>query len=550
MAVIIPVLKFSLVIACFLVMASGVCAKRRVGDSEDWYPHGAHSYKIFSNNVGFKQADATCKLEPEGQLVTLKSQDEALFVQNLLLVYNKNSQSKLLRKQNIWLGARYQKSSSSWVWVDQSPVSQEALSMFSGLNITEPIMFPLARKHKDYCLHLRLPTRTLTAEYCHQKAYPFVCQRPSCLLNFPGVVVTTPTTLDTNPLTENYLSNQRLIWSIIAPVGFVPTINFTKFDVEPGYDYFWVLDGPQVESRKLVQPMSGWESDQTYTPRPLTLTANGRYLTVMFTSDDGTNGRGVATDVTFVAGKNNNELCVHSTCSTTCEKCLSYRGGPVLTHGVVVPIYWNSNTAYITQLDNFYADIFTSAWFGNFAQYDVLPGTRGTSYTGAFAPGKYTDAEVRDQIISLINSNAIAAPTGQTYYPVHLPLGVSIVEEYDDGYRQVVSCLLWCAFHGTFVLNGVNVQYGIIPDLSVGVCRRCGQNSQVVDNVFSVSSHELIETLTDPAIGLLDGYKAWYNDQLGEIGDYCWDKDTNITAANNRVYVVQREWSNCAQACV
>jgi len=48
-----------------------------------------------------------------------------------------------------------------------------------------------------------------------------------------------------------------------------------------------------------------------------------------------------------------------------------------------------------------------------------------------------------------------------------------------------------------------------MPDQSSPGCAgRCGSNSQTVNNLFSVSSHELAETLTDPAIGI--NIMSWY----------------------------------------
>jgi hypothetical protein len=48
----------------------------------------------------------------------------------------------------------------------------------------------------------------------------------------------------------------------------------------------------------------------------------------------------------------------------------------------------------------------------------------------------------------------------------------------------------------------VNVNYGVIPDQGGSCAGGCGANAQRVNHVFSVSSHELIEATTDPAVGL------------------------------------------------
>ena len=113
------------------------------------------------------------------------------------------------------------------------------------------------------------------------------------------------------------------------------------------------------------------------------------------------------------------------------------------------------------------------------------------------------------------------------------------------------SCVTWCAYHGTYVYNGVNVNYGVVPDQGGGCAGGCGGNPQQVNNLTSVSSHELVEATTDPAVGLATVYApplAWYNKTYGEIGDECNGQQATITA-NGHSYVVQKEWSNASSAC-
>ena len=54
-------------------------------------------------------------------------------------------------------------------------------------------------------------------------------------------------------------------------------------------------------------------------------------------------------------------------------------------------------------------------------------------------------------------SSSIRRPGANTYYPVHFPSGMTITAPY--GSR---SCVQFCAYHGTYVRNGVNVNYGVI----------------------------------------------------------------------------------------
>jgi hypothetical protein len=115
-----------------------------------------------------------------------------------------------------------------------------------------------------------------------------------------------------------------------------------------------------------------------------------------------------------------------------------------------------------------------------------------------------------------------------------------------DGSR---SCVQFCAYHGTFVRNGVNVNYGVVPDIGQSGCNGGCGGSTVTNNTNSVASHELVEATTDPAVGLATVFGpplGWY-DQVdnGEIGDIC-----NAQQGTTAGFVVQKEWSNAAHACV
>src|SRR5205807_193474 len=61
-------------------------------------------------------------------------------------------------------------------------------------------------------------------------------------------------------------------------------------------------------------------------------------------------------------------------------------------------------------------------------------------------------------------------------------------------------------------------------------------------------THEQIEAVTDPAVGLATSFGpplAWYDVNNGEIGDICVGQGDTIAG-----YTVQREWSNAAGACI
>jgi hypothetical protein len=228
---------------------------------------------------------------------------------------------------------------------------------------------------------------------------------------------------------------------------------------------------------------------------------------------------------------------------------LNNYGGPVLTHVNVIPVYWNSSVAYQTNLNSFYSAIPGSSTIYTtlLGQYSGIgTGTRGTPYVDTKGTGTFSDAAVQTELNRLFSAGLIPAPSANNYYPVHFPAGVTVVDSSGSA-----SCTQWCAYHGTYVRNGVNVNYGIIPDQGGGCAGGCGANASRVNNLTSVSSHELVEATTDPAVGLATVYApplAWYDPTYGEIGDICNAQQATITAGGAS-YVVQKEWSNSKNAC-
>ena len=79
----------------------------------------------------------------------------------------------------------------------------------------------------------------------------------------------------------------------------------------------------------------------------------------------------------------------------------------------------------------------------------------------------------------------------------------------------------------------------------------CGASTPL-NNQTSVASHELIEAVTDPAVGLANVYGpplAWHNKTYGEIGDICNAQQSSIIL-NGLAYNMQKEWSNSKGACI
>jgi subtilisin-like proprotein convertase family protein len=80
----------------------------------------------------------------------------------------------------------------------------------------------------------------------------------------------------------------------------------------------------------------------------------------------------------------------------------------------------------------------------------------------------------------------------------------------------------------------------------------CGTGTPFA-NQQSVASHELIEAVTDPEIGLATVVGppiAWYDSSFGEIGDICNAQQGTVVGGDGVTYTVQKEFSNSVNDCI
>ena len=248
--------------------------------------------------------------------------------------------------------------------------------------------------------------------------------------------------------------------------------------------------------------------------------------------------------------------------ATTSTK-LAYYGGKVIANVKVVAVNWGPavNATVSSGIGAFYATVTNSAHFDWLSEYNTvglkgLDGLAGSSQTigrGSYAgqytiapaigAGTVTDPQIQAELLSQIAAGALPVPDANTMYMIDFPAGISI----SDG--GSLSCVQFCAYHGTLVYNGMSVAYGVHPDLTQAGCATgCGTNTVMFNNATSVHSHELIEAVTDLEVGIgttVSRPLAWYNTTKGEIGDIC-NGQQGIVAG----YTVQKEWSNSANACI
>jgi len=242
---------------------------------------------------------------------------------------------------------------------------------------------------------------------------------------------------------------------------------------------------------------------------------------------------------------------------------LNYYGGRVISNARVVVVFWgpNVNSTVRSQIGGFYSAVTDSPYMDWLSEYnttitavDGQPGTnqligRGSLRSSVTITPSNTsmflrDSDIQSEINNQINGGTLPLPDADTLYMVYFPPGIVI--SLDSYY----SCQQFCAYHGTFTRGGASVPYGVMPDFGPGSgCDLgCGSNPSMFNNMTSVSSHEMVESITDMEVGLataLGRPLAWYDPVNGEIGDICNGIQGSIAG-----YTVQRQWSNQVNDCI
>ncbi len=253
---------------------------------------------------------------------------------------------------------------------------------------------------------------------------------------------------------------------------------------------------------------------------------------------------------------------------------LSYLGGRVISNVRVVQVLYGAGS-YLPQLTNaaapsmatFFQQITNSAQFDFLAQYNTPSQQIGRgSYVGQvqITPARNgaqltqqdIQAEIRDQILS----GALPAPTvdaagnTNTYYAVFFPHGTSIITPFGP---SCVPRIGFCGYHDTIAdVAGREVYFGVHPDVQAGSgCEICGSESPFA-TAQMVASHELVEAVTDPEIGLVPSLPAraplaWYDVFYNqEIADLCNGIPGSFVGADGQTYAVQQEFSNATGECL
>ena len=236
---------------------------------------------------------------------------------------------------------------------------------------------------------------------------------------------------------------------------------------------------------------------------------------------------------------------------------LHYFGGPIISNVELVPVFWGPNVAPTTQqnIPQFLSDYAQSAVFDWASEYNtnqsIGRGSAASAVTITPPTSKsLTNSAIQRTIEQEISAGTLPIPTPNMLYMIYLPPD----HQFSNGnFKSCAPKNGLCAYHGTFKRPTGNVYYAVIADMSPGSgCYfRCGPGT-MFDNLTTASSHEIMESVTDPAIGLTNiaaAPLAWYDKIHGEIGDICKDR-TGPLSANGKTYEVQMLYSNLAQDCI
>lgn len=259
---------------------------------------------------------------------------------------------------------------------------------------------------------------------------------------------------------------------------------------------------------------------------------------------------------------------------------LQYFGGRIVSNAQVVQVIYGSGN-YIPEVlstgtpskASFYQGVLNSAYVDWLTEYNTTgqgpPTSNQTLGRGSFsqqvtitpsAANNGTvidDNQIQNELSAQIAAGNLPAPThdaagnNNTYYAIDFPHGKIIT------LGGAASCQVFCAYHGTIANAGGQgeIYYGVHPDFQPGSgCEfGCGAAATQFGNYTQVASHELIETMTDPEVGLATVFGpplAWADFVFSEIGDICNDQNGQVVGGDGVTYDVQTEFSNSVNDCI
>ena len=233
---------------------------------------------------------------------------------------------------------------------------------------------------------------------------------------------------------------------------------------------------------------------------------------------------------------------------------LVYMNGPLLQHTKVFMVFYAPGYPYKEQLVSFYKAVLQSSYIDMLQEYDTTNyKIRRGSYLGLYEDTNTNPATVKQvnpetYLVGLLTAKKIPAPDADTLYMLYFPNKIDPTDPM--GAASCISNGQFCAYHNSVSFGGQSVYYGVIPDTVTGGGCVGGCGPSGFGGLSSVSSHEFVETMTDPDVTSA----GWYDNANGEIGDICNGKPACLDGSANpcasTTFTVQLEWSNQKKACI
>ena len=217
-------------------------------------------------------------------------------------------------------------------------------------------------------------------------------------------------------------------------------------------------------------------------------------------------------------------------------------GGPVLAASTAIPMWWGPSFSpdYVSGADAFLKGLVTSGYLGIAAQYmpgDSISTAAGRDISDTTTPPPAHSPKVgalASEVAALVGASNLNPNAVYLVFTSNFPSGGS-----------------FCAWHGSAVVDGVDVKVAYLPNVaSVPACQspaltvlQGNPYSPATQSNMDDAAHEFMEAITDPDIN------AWYDHSGYEIADKCQTVYQTVTLGSTS-WDIQEEWSNNAGGCV
>jgi hypothetical protein len=220
-------------------------------------------------------------------------------------------------------------------------------------------------------------------------------------------------------------------------------------------------------------------------------------------------------------------------------------GGAVLPTDTTYAIWWGNSAAWPSDAQS-----------GLDALLEGFEGTNFLSIANQYMRGGSTNSSFAGNLYDAASSPPSRSPktsaiVGEACKVLSAnglkPSATALYVVYTSNFPGHVN---FCAWHSYGTCNGTTIQVAYMPNTTgvagcdPGNLYNCNTYSQGTRSLANVTSHEFMETLTDPDIS------AWYDSSGEEIGDKCaWTFNSCVSLKNSN-WQLQQEWSNAAGGCV